>query len=347
MKMRNKGNGSTRRAFARLAFAAGLSCLLLGGCASKEKKVVQKHIKLENGKIQDSSYVVRVGGEGVRYSEIRGYCYLLRKQYDASFGGELWDYSLGENLTIGEEAKEEILNMVTQLRVIEAQAKVEKIELTADERDEAVRQAEKILNSATAEEKKEFGLTEQTLIEIFESNYLANKMFYIATDDADTEVSDEEARQAQIQYIFLRTGGTDADGKEITLDKDEKKAAEKRANKILKEARKTERFSDLAQKYSADTRTELIMGGNETSIAEEAVASAMALHTGEVSMLVEASDGYYILYCVNEKDADATYQKKEEIIAERQERMFKKKYANWLGENEIEISKSFWKIFHV
>lgn len=335
------------RTFMGLAFAAGVSCLLLGGCSSKERKVVQKHIKLENGNIQDSSYVVRVGGEGVRYSEIRGYCYLLRKQYDTSFGEELWDYSLGNNLTIGEEAKEEILNMVTQLRVIEAQAKVEKIELTADERDEAVQQAEKILNNATAEEKKEYGLTEQTMIEIFESNFLANKMFYIATDDADTEVSDEEARQAQIQYVFLRTGGKDSDGKEITLNESEKKAVAKRANKILKEARKTDHFSDLAQKYSSDARTELIMGGNETSIAEEAVSAAMALHTGELSMLEESADGYYILYCVNEKDADATYQKKEEIIAERQERMFKKKYAKWLGENEIEISKSFWKIFHV
>ena len=326
---------------AGLFLAAGMCCMLFGSCSSKETKKVKKHIRIENGKIQDSSYVVKVGNEGVRYSEIRGYCYLLRKLYDESFGNGLWDYSLGNGMTIGEEAKEEILNMVTQLKVIAAQAQAEKIELTADERDEAIRQAEKILKDASEKDKKEYGLTQQTLIEIFEGNLLANKMFYIATDDADTEVSDEEARQARIQYIFLRTGS------DASLSKEEKKGAKKRAEKVLKESQKTEHFQELAEKKSDDTRTELIMGGDEKSIAQEAVASAMSLHTGEVSLLVEAEEGYYILYCVNEKDADETYKKKEEIIAERQERMFKDKYAKWLGKNEIEISKSFWKIFHV
>ncbi|MBR1740634.1 MAG: peptidylprolyl isomerase, partial [Lachnospiraceae bacterium] len=176
---------------------------------------------------------------------------------------------------------------------------------------------------------------------------LANKMFYIATDDADVDVSDEEARQAQIQYIFLGTGRTGDDGAEIVLSKKEKKAVEKRANKLLAEARKTDHFSELAEKKSDAAQTEIIMGGNETSLPGEVVSAAMGLKTGELSTLIETSNGYYILYCANEKDADATYEKKEEIIAARQERMFKEKYSRWLGENEIEISKSFWKIFHV
>lgn len=347
--MRSRGKGYAKgiqKKVTGLCLAVGMCSMIFSGC-SKEQKISKKHISLENGKIQDNSFVVSVGSEGVRYSEIRGYCYLLRKQYDTSFGSELWEYPLGNNMTIGEEAKEEILKMVTQLKVMEAQAKVEHIELTADEKDEAIQQAEKILNTATSEEKKEYGLTQQSLIQIFESNFLANKLFYIATDDAETDISDEEARQAQIMYIFLRTSGTDSSGKKIILDDKEKKAAGKRANKIYKDAQKTEHFSDLAEKYSADTRVSLIIGGDETSLPKEVVASAMALHTGEVGKPVDTEEGYYIVYCVNEKDADATYQKKEEIIAERQRRMFKKKYATWLGENEIEISKSFWKIFHV
>lgn len=325
---------------------AGLVCGFMGGCVGSQK--IKSSIgALDNGTITDSSVVVNIGKEGVRYSEILGYCYLLKKQYEDSFGQQLWDYSIADDKTIGDEAKEEILNMVTELKVISSRAKAEKVSLTADEKDEAIQQAEKILRAATKKEKEKYSLTTQSLLEIFESNFLANKMFYIATDDADTEVTDEEARQADIQYLFLRTSGENADGTAMTLGQDEAKAVFKRAKKLLEEAEETEDFQTFAMKNTEVDRTELILDRESTALPSEVVSEAMELKTGEVSGLIEAEDGYYILYCVNEQDEDATYQKKEDIIARRQEEMFKEKYADWLGNSEISISKSFWKIFHI
>lgn len=325
---------------------AAMACTLLAGC-SGSKKSSSGRVSLANGKITESSIVVSIGNEGVRYSEIRGYCYLLKKQYSSSFGTELWDYPIEKEQTVGDEAKEEILNLVTELKVIAATAKAEKVTLTADEKDEAIEQAEKVLKAASAEDKKDYCLTRQSLMEIFESNLLANKMFYIATDDADTEVSDEEARQVSIQYLHLRTDGPNENGVEVRLSEKEKQAVKKRAKKLLSEAGKTENFIEFASKNTDDKQVELLIGKEDTTLAEEAVAAVMKLKTGELSSLIEASDGYYLIYCVNENDTDATYKKKEEIIAGRQEQMFKEKYSTWLGESEIAISKSFWKIFHI
>ena len=54
-------------------------------------------------------------------------------------------------------------------------------------------------------------------------------------------------------------------------------------------------------------------------VVEEA---AFALKTGEISNIIEASDGYYIIYCVDDYNEDATLEKKEEVIDERQSEKF-------------------------
>lgn len=42
-------------------------------------------------------------------------------------------------------------------------------------------------------------------------------MFYVATDDADTNVNDDEAKQIKISYIELITKGTDKNGRKVNM----------------------------------------------------------------------------------------------------------------------------------
>ena len=86
--------------------------VLFTGCGKK------KTSKLEKGDISSGTVVMMVGDYQVRYSEVMAYCYFLKCQYEESFGKELWNYKLSENETIGDQAKQEIVNMITQLKVI-------------------------------------------------------------------------------------------------------------------------------------------------------------------------------------------------------------------------------------
>ena len=43
-------------------------------------------------------------------------------------------------------------------------------------------------------------------------------MFYVATDDADTNVTDDEAKQIKISYIELITKGTDKNGRKVNMN---------------------------------------------------------------------------------------------------------------------------------
>ena len=164
--------------------------LLASGCGHK------KTTKVENGNISSGTVVMMVGDDQVRYSEVMAYCYFLKCQYEESFGKELWSYKLDDNETIGDQAKQEIVNMITQLKIISGVAQEQNVSLSADEQDEALRQAESLVQNAAAAVKKTYFLSVQKISGIYQENLLAEKMFYVATDDADTNVSDDEARQA-------------------------------------------------------------------------------------------------------------------------------------------------------
>lgn len=325
-------------------------CLMFGvlmtGCTGN-KSDSEKSVKLEQGTIEEDSIVIGIGSTGVKYSEVRNYCYLMKQQYEGSFGNQLWNYQLEDGITIGDEVKEEIINMITQLKVICATAKEQEVSLTSDEKDEALQKAEQIMASANDEDKEKYLLSLQGMSKIYEENALANKMFYIATDDADTEVTDEEAKQIRIQYIQIMTKGTNQNGTEINLNETEKAEALARAQELQKEAKEADNFVELAKKNSDSAVIEQVIGRDNTELDAEAVTAAFSLTKGNVSEVVSTESGYYIIYCVNDNDADATYVRREEIIEERQTKMFKEKYAKWLGNYDVNISKSFWKIFEI
>jgi len=320
---------------------AGILTLgVLTGCSGKG--TVGIGAGLETGEVQENSVVIRVGDTAVRYREVRNYCYLLKEQYESSFGKKIWDYELGDGSTIGDEAKEEIINMITQLKVISATAESEKVTLTNDEKDEALQKAEKLMEKVTDKDKKSYHLSMQALEKIYEENALANKMFYISTDAADTEVTDEEARQVRIAYILIKeAGGNEAE------EASDKEDVAKRAATLLKQAKKANDFLEFARENTEADSVELMIGEESTELEEEAVVAALSLKKGEISPVITGKSGYYIIYCINPMDEDATYARKEEIIEERQTSMFKKKYTEWLGEYEVDISKAFWKVFEI
>lgn len=327
---------------ARLLAAILAASLAVSGCSGKKNQS-----KLETGKISSNSVVMMVGDQQVRFSEVQAYRYFLKCQYEGNFGKKLWDYPLSETETIGDQAKQEIVNMITQLKIISNEAKKQNVTLTADEQDQAVRNAQELMASATEKQKEKYLLNAQELSEIYQENALANKMFYVATNDADTDITDQEARQASIQYIHIVTSGKDRNGTEISMDETEKADALKRAKKLRKEAVGAEDFLGLAQKSTEAEQTELLIGRDSTELEPSILQEALRMKSDELSPVLEGDRGYYIIYCVNEQDEDATYQKKEEIIEQRQTEMFTEKYAKWMQKQDVDINQQFWNDFSI
>jgi len=333
-----------------LSVAVALS-VLFTGCSKNNTSI--KKTKLETGGIKDTSIVIKIDGKGVKYSEIRNYCYLLKCMYETSFGKELWKYKIKDSngsTTIGDEAKQEIVNLVTQLKIIKKTASKMQIALTSDEKDEAMQSAEEIVNNASVEDKKNYCLSIQGMAELYEDNILAEKMFYVATDEADMSVTDDEARQADIQYIEIVTKGKDRNGTDISMDKATKKEAKKKAEKLLEETKKTKDFLAVAEENTDAKSASATIGKKNNIFGSKVTAEALKLKKGRTSGIIEGknadgTEGYFIIYCKNNNNEDATYARKEAIIEERQTNMFKEKYGEWLNGCDVNISQSFWENF--
>ena len=326
--------------------------MIFTGCGKKEgtktadkKAETTKTIRLERGDITANSYVIKVGNAGVQYSEVLNYCYLLKNQYESSFGSELWKYKIDDKTTIGDKAKKEIVSTLTQLKLIGVNAAKQGVTLDNDEQDQALQDAQKLIKKASKADRKKYELNVNSVKELFEDNILANKMFYVATDDADTNVTDDEAKQIKISYIELITKGTDKNGRKVNMNAAGKAKTYKRMKEMLKEAKKADNFSDYAAVNTESRQSEVTIGKDTKLLDKEAVDAAFSLKKGKMSNVIGGKNGYYIIYCENDNDEDATYARKEAIIEERQTKMFKEKYSKWLSESSVDISNKFWDVF--
>jgi foldase protein PrsA len=310
--------------------------------AGSENESSQSIEQEDSASVDESAFdnlVVSVGKEAVYYSEAMIYFKYIEAQYQSYFGDQIWAYDFGGQ-TFGDMAKQEIIDMIAQTKIIDAHA--EMYNVTLEEEDELLIQqnAENFLEGLTAEDKTRYGLTEEIAQIFYRDNMLYEKVYDAATMEVNTDVSDEEAKQIRVQHILVSTTDTDIDGTVTPMSEDRKAIAYAKAKKLRKEAKTTEDFYTFAEANTADSEVEYTFGKGEMPEAFEKVA--FALNTGELSGIVETQEGYNNLYCVSDYDEDATLEKKEEIIEARQDESFQDLYEKWSLDFKVNVNEKVW-----
>lgn len=304
------------------------------GTDSKEADMDNEHTE------KTDATILTVGDVKVPYNEVMVYVLLLKDLYEPNFTDVIWDYKLDTGITLGEMAKEEVLNQIIQLKIMAMEAQNLETVLTDDELIEIENYANEYLAGIIEEDREKYGITYDTVFGVCKDNYLSEKVFDVVTMNVDTSISDEEAKQVTVWQIEVSTSSEDKNGNVIALSDEEKEAALNKAKKLLKKVKKEEDFYTFALSNSDDSIVEYTIGKGDKSDAY--IDAAFALEEGKISKVIEDESGYYILYCVDSFNEDATAQKKEEIISKRQDKAFQKLYKEWLENYKVKIKQEIW-----
>lgn len=331
-----------------------LMAVLMAGCAGNKKTETKVQT---TGELTMDSVIMRVGEAGITYREAVIYMYQMKERYEPGFGKDVWKFELTTEGTFGEYAKEEVIENLTQIKIIAQQAKKEKVELAEDEISEISQKAEDYLLGIKSEDIEKYNLTKELIESVYQDNRLAEKMFDFTTNIVDTNISDKEAKQSTIQYLVVLRKGMDRNGKSIKLKtKKEEKAALKRVQDLRKQAKTAADFGNFADANSDLEEYQITYGNSDLKntdtnntedirkkLPKEMLTQGLKMKTGEISKVLENDKGYYILYCLSDFDEDATREKKEEMIEKEQERVFSEAYTSWSKDYQVEIGQKLWE----
>ena len=240
-----------------VAMTAGL----LTGCSSSTDKTVAK--------MGDTEITLGEAEFMLRYNQAKTQGYL-----GAMFGGEtnvfLQDLT-GSGQAYGETVKESVMNDLKEMTILEQHMSDYNVELTEDEKSAIEEAAKEFMAANDKDVLKEMAATEETVTRILTLYTIQSKMETAIEADVDTEVSDDEAAQKSIQYVYFTIPETESETEDAT-DANSEGAGEATTETESEEASEaaTETESETATEAATETESE------ETSEAETETESEAA-----------------------------------------------------------------------
>ena len=297
------------------------------------------------GSVKDSDVVVTIGGEKVTVGVANFFARYQQAEYETYYSGvmgeDMWSTEISKGKSYEETVKNQILETLENMYVLEDHMGDYKVEITEEEKKK-ISEAAKAFDEANGLEEKEAvsGTTENvermlTLVTIQE------KMQKAMVADVDTEVGDEEAAQKSMQYVFFSFTKTDDDGKSSDMNDEEKAELKKTAEAFAAMAKKADDFEALA-KEQEQTASTLTFDSKDTSPSEELIKAADALKEGEVTDVIEGENGYYVAKLTSLFDQDATNTEKDNIVAERQNTKYQEILDGFMDDAKIKVNNDEW-----
>lgn len=281
-------------------------------------------------RIDENDVVATLDGEDISLGLANFIAQYTAVSYDAMYlgymGEDMWTQDPNNaGTTMTDSVRNGIMNQLQTNYLLDAHMEDYGVSITDEEIAAMEEAADAFLEDNTDEAIKAMGATKEYIVEMLRLNLVQSKMQQAIYDTADTEVSDEEAAQRTFSYIQISTSGHyDENNNYVAYTEEELAALDESAEKTAMEA--SDDFEKAAEDngYKVSTysygKDEIDEEGNATgSMDISVIQAADALSEGQISDLIEVEGkGYYILRLDQELDQDATEEKKDEIVSQRQ-----------------------------
>ncbi len=329
----------------KIVLSAMLACVLalsagLTGCGSdseqstetteeaesknEEPKDHEKTVPVENSSLKTESTVIAVGQTPVLYSEYKSYYYFMESQYSSLLGDQVWKQSAGGNKTIGQEAIEDVLRMIIQVKVIIKEAAKQGVVLEADEKEDADYSAQKLFDSLGEDVTKDAMMTAPLLMQIFEENKLAEKMYRVITGQAETGVATSGLSAYRVQLLF-KAAGDNREKVKADIEKLQKKIAGSEKS-----------FYIYAKKETELPEVEYVIGSLDER--KNLWSTVTSLRNQTISPVIEEADGFYIAMVLKKPNDELNTEYRNQVVTDKQTEAFQKSYEEWSKNYDVEVS---------
>ncbi|HIS30798.1 MAG TPA: peptidyl-prolyl cis-trans isomerase [Candidatus Limivivens intestinipullorum] len=260
----------------------------------------------------------------------------LQTTYGAYLGEDYWQ-------NYGADSRTSILENIETMVLSEQHMEDYGVSLTEEE-ETAISDAAAAFMEGNEEDVLTAMSADQETVERAMTLYTINQKVYISViSEADTEVSDEEAAQKTVRYVFFSTGSTtDEEGNTVEMTDEEKEEVRATAQQVL-DAVKSGTSMDDALEEAGEDRTSITAsyGEDNGSLSDMLKEAANELtEDGQVAdSLIEIDTGYYVLQMESMFDEEATETRKDEIVSERRSDHYTEVTDGWREDTEITVNE--------
>lgn len=295
---------------------------------------------------QADDVVVTVGDEEITAEVANFYARYVQAQYEtyysAYLGEDMWNSEASQGKTYEESVKDSVLETLEDMVVLEQHMGEYEVSLS-DEEKQVVKDAAKEFGEANPlEDKEKVSGSEKAVERVMTLIAIQMKMQDAIQDGADTEVSDEEAAQKSMQYVFFSYTPTDEDGESGEMTDDEKAEIKEKAETFAKEVKEAEDFEAFAKEQDVEVKT-ATFDAESSAPAEDLVKAADKLEKGKVTDLVETDGGCYVAKVTSLLDREATDSKKESIVNERKQELYTDTCDKLRKDAKIKVNDDVWE----
>lgn len=262
--------------------------------------------------------------------------------YVGYFGKDVWDADMtGTGTTLKDNLLDSVVASLHELYTLKNHMGDYKVELSADDEKAIKDAANAFMTSNSKEAIKEFGATEELVVEMLTLYTIQSYMYDAIIVDTDREVKDEDANMRGFSYISIDPEGRTVDGKYKKYTDAEAKELMDKVNKMADALKNGSKLEDVAKDngYKVETGA-YATKGTDKSIDEELLDEMKDLKEGETSPLIEgADDMLYFARIDADTDKEATEDNREAIIAEREAKLYDEVLTKWQKDDGWKVNK--------
>ena len=302
------------------------------------------------GSMNNDDVVATVGESEIKLGVANFYARMQQAQYETYYAGmmgttgeELWAKET-DGKTYEQSVKSDMIKSLENMYILEQHASEYDVVLSEDEKKAIDKAAEEFDENNALEDKEAVSGYNKYVKKVLELITIQSKMEDAMTADVDTEVSDDEAAQKAMKYVFY-SYTKDENDSTSTMSETEKTEVKKKATDFAEKLKNsdTKDIDAVASEAGMEVQT-ATFDSESTSPNADLVKAADALTAeGDVTDVIETDSGIYVAKVTSFLDRTATDAKKQSIVEERKKDQYDDLLKKWRKKTDINLNKRVWK----